>query len=298
MYIDSSFLLENEAAYQRWRTARLAGYPQSAAGLIVDIADPANLSEAEYQTLLQRLRQTNMVIYRSRLGNNPDKAPLVALAARFGLSHLDSNLLADDDGLTSITVNSEGDHPRYIPYTDRPINWHCDGYYNTGEQQIRAMLLHCVQNAAEGGENQLLDQEMVYLQLRDENPDYIRALMAADVMTIPPGKDGEGAERGASVGPVFSIQQDGSLHMRYTARKRNIEWKDDASTRAALAALERLLVDNPYIIRATLMPGMGLLCNNVLHTRDGFKDSPEQPPRLLYRARYVERIHDTRVYSF
>ncbi len=293
MVTDSPFLLENEAAYQAWRSAKLANYPHSAEGLIVDIADPAQLSEAEYQALILRLQQTNMAIYRTRLGNDPDKAPLVALAAKFGLSHLDSNLLADDDGLTSITVNPEGDHPRYIPYTDRPINWHSDGYYNTGERQIRAMLLHCVQNAAEGGENQLLDHEMVYLQLRDENPDYIRALMAEDVMTIPPGKDGEGDERGASVGPVFSIQPGGALHMRYTARKRNIEWKGDAATQAALAALERLLAESPYIIRATLQPGMGLLCNNVLHTRDGFKDSPEKPPRLLYRARYFDRIRGT-----
>jgi alpha-ketoglutarate-dependent taurine dioxygenase len=293
MYSDSPFLLENEAAYQAWRSAKLDGYPRTVEGLLVDIADPANLTEAEYQALLQRLRQTNMVIYRSRRGSDPDKAPLVALASRFGLRHLDSNLLADDDGLTSITVNPEGDHPRYIPYTDRPINWHCDGYYNTGARQIRGMLLHCVQNAAEGGENQLLDHEMVYLQLRDENPDYIRALMADDVMTIPPGRDGEGEERGASVGPVFSVQPDGSLHMRYTARKRNIVWKSDAATAAALAALERLLADNPYIIRATLRPGMGLLCNNVLHTRDGFRDNPEQPPRLLYRARYFERIRGT-----
>ncbi len=293
MLTDSPFLLENEAAYQAWRSAKLAGYPQSAAALIVDIADPANLSEAEYQALLQRLRQTNMAIYRSQQGSDPDKAPWVAMAGRFGLSHLDSNLLADDDGLTSITVNPEGDHPRYIPYTDRPINWHSDGYYNTGERQIRAMLLHCVQNAAEGGENQLLDHEMVYLQLRDQNPDYIRALMADDVMTIPPGKDGEGEERGASVGPVFSIQKSGALHMRYTARKHNIEWKDDELTRAALAALQKLLEDNPYIIRATLQPGMGLLCNNVLHTRDGFRDSPEAPPRLLYRARYFDRISGT-----
>jgi alpha-ketoglutarate-dependent taurine dioxygenase len=293
MVTDYPFLLENEAAYQAWRTTKLADYPQSAEGLTVDIADPAHLTEVEYQALLQRLRQTNMAIYRSQQGTNPDKAPLVTMAAKFGLRHLDSNLLADDDGLTSITVNPEGDHPRYIPYTDRPINWHSDGYYNTDERQICAMLLHCVQNAAEGGENQLLDHEMVYLQLRDENPDYIRALMAEDVMTIPPGKDGEGDERGASVGPVFSIQKNGALHMRYTARKRNIAWQDDAATQAALAALDRLLMKNPYIIRATLQPGMGLLCNNVLHTRDGFKDSPEKPPRLLYRARYFDRITGT-----
>jgi alpha-ketoglutarate-dependent taurine dioxygenase len=291
----SPFLPENEAAYQAWREAKLAGYPATAAELIVDIADPAQLTAAEHQALLARLRKTNMAIYRSGLGNNPDKAPLTALAARFGLRRLDSNLLADDDGLTSITVNPEGEHPKYIPYTNRPINWHCDGYYNTGEQQIRGMLLHCVQPAAEGGENQLLDHEIAYLQLRDEDPRHIRALMAPDVMTIPPGKDGEGGKRGPSVGPVFSIHPaSGSLHMRYTARKRNIEWKDDAQTAAALAALERILgSDNPYIFRARLDSGMGLLCNNVLHTRDGFNDLPGLPRRLLYRARYFDRISET-----
>ena len=205
MHNDSPFLPENDTAYQAWREAKLADYPTEASALIVDLADPAHLSDAEYQALLSRLRKTNMVIYRSAMGGNPDKAIPRALAARFGLIHLDSNLLADDDGLTSITVNPEGDHPKYIPYTNRPINWHCDGYYNTGEHQIRGMLLHCVQPAAEGGENQLLDPEIAYLLLRDENPDYIRTLMADDVMTIPPGKDGEGGERGPSIGPVFSI---------------------------------------------------------------------------------------------
>ncbi len=292
---DSPFLLENDTAYRDWREAKLADYPTTAAELIVDVADPLHISDTEYQALLVCLRKTNMAIYRTGLGDNPDKAFPRALGERFGLVHLDSNLLADDDGLTSITVNPAGEHPKYIPYTNRPINWHCDGYYNTGEQQIRGMLLHCVQPAAEGGENQLLDHEIAYLQLRDENPDYIRTLMAPDVMTIPPGKDGEGGERGASVGPVFSIHQaTGSLHMRYTARKRNIEWKDDAATAAALAALARILSDdNPYIFRARLESGMGLICNNVLHTRDGFNDRPDHPRRLLYRARYFDRISET-----
>jgi hypothetical protein len=33
------------------------------------------------------------------------------------------------------------------------------------------------------------------------------------------------------------------------------------------------------------------LCNNVLHTRSGFKDREHQ--RLLYRARYFDRIAGT-----
>ncbi len=296
MLEDSPFLPENEAAYQQWREQKLADYPTDAAALIVDVSNPPELSDAEYEALIWRLRKTNMAIYRTPLDGNPDKAIPRAMAARFGLVHLDSNLLADDDGLTSITVNPEGDHPRYIPYTNRPINWHCDGYYNTGEKQIRGMLLHCVQPAAEGGDNQLLDPEIAYILLRDANPDYIRTLMAPDVMTIPPGKDGEGNERGPSIGPVFSIHEaSGSLHMRYTARKRNIEWKDDAATAEALAALDKILngENHPYIFRGRLESGMGLLCNNVLHTRDGFADHPDAPQRLLFRARYFDRISGT-----
>ena len=45
-----------------------------------------------------------------------------------------------------------------------------------------------------------------------------------------------------------------------------------------------------HIFRARLEPGMGLLCNNVLHDRSAFTDDPTHPPRLLYRARYYDRI--------
>jgi alpha-ketoglutarate-dependent taurine dioxygenase len=288
---DSPFDPDNESAYRQWREAKLKDYPTRAEQLVVAVQNPLQLTAQEREALLSRVRKCNMAIYAAATGDNPDKEIPRRLAEQVGLIHLDSNLLADDDGITSITVNPEGDHPKYIPYTNRAINWHCDGYYNTAEHQIRGMVLHCVQNAAEGGENQLLDHEMVYLLLRDENPDYIRALIADDVMTIPPGKDGEGDTRGPSVGPVFSIQPNGTLHMRYTARKRNIEWKSDPATRSALARLEALLEsDSPYIFRALLKPGMGLICNNVLHTRDGFTDLPDQPKRLMYRARYFDRI--------
>jgi hypothetical protein len=36
---------------------------------------------------------------------------------------------------------------------------------------------------------------------------------------------------------------------------------------------------------------MGLICNNILHDRSGFTDSPENH-RLLYRARYDQRLPD------
>jgi len=55
-------------------------------------------------------------------------------------------------------------------------------------------------------------------------------------------------------------------------------------------ALEAILAsDSPYIFRGRLEPGMGLVCNNVLHDRAAFTETPQQK-RLYYRARYYERV--------
>ena len=112
-------------------------------------------------------------------------------------------------------------------------------------------------------------------------------------MTIPERTDEDGVARAEQTGPVFSVDAaSGALHMRYTARTRSIVWKDDAPTRAAVAFLEQMLAsDDSPVFRLTLQPGMGLVCNNVLHDRSGFVDDPAQP-RLLYRARYLDRVGD------
>jgi alpha-ketoglutarate-dependent taurine dioxygenase len=291
---DSPYLLENGDAYQQWRDAKLYNYPASINEIIVEVNDPRQLSDAEYLALLEPIRKTNMVIYVSGTGDNPDKSIPRLLGERLGLRRLNHNWLADDDGITSLAVNPEGEHPHYIPYTNRPIKWHTDGYYNPEDRQIHGLMLHCVHPAAEGGENALLDNDIAYIRLRDKNPDYIRALMQSDAMTIPPGTDMNGRPRGASVGPVFAVRPDGELHMRYTARKRNIEWKDDPLTAEAVAALEQLLEsDLNEIYHGRLESGMGLICNNVLHDRSGFSDRDNAYPRLLYRSRYYDRVAGT-----
>ena len=295
-YAASPFVLENETAYRQWRDRKLADYPASLAEIVVEVADPRRLTPAEHQAILQCCRKTNMAIYAGRTGSDPDKEIPRQLALSLGLERLDCNMLADEDGVSSLTVANAGVRPNYIPYTSRPIKWHTDGYYNRPEKQIRGMVLHCVQSAAQGGENALLDHEIAYLLLRDENPDFIRALMQPDAMTIPARVEEDGVARPDEAGPVFSINpQTGDLHMRYTARTRSIAWKQDAATLAAVASLEKLLgSDLPTIYRGRLEPGMGLICNNVLHDRAGFSDD-ETHQRLLYRARYYDRIAGTSV---
>jgi hypothetical protein len=282
---------DNDIAYRRWREWKLEQAPKSAGNLIVEVADPRALSSAEHTGLLDRLRCANMAIYASHVAC-ADKATVQGIGRQFGLEHMDANWLADEDGISEIAASADNLRQSYIPYTNRPIKWHTDGYYNPPDRQICAMVLHCAGSAAEGGENRLMDHEIAYLLLRDANPDFVRALFAHDALTIPERTDEDGVARTTQTGPVFSIDPaSGDLRMRYTARTRSIEWKQDKMTLAAVAYLEKLLAsDSPHIYRVLLEPGMGLLCNNVLHDRAGFIDSPGHV-RLLYRARYYDRTN-------
>lgn len=314
----SPFDLAQPAAYARWRAAKLAAHPKRAEDLIVDVADPRRLTLAERTALLDLCAHANMVVYRSPVTVEDKELPPL-LGAQLGLHRLDANWLADEDGISSITVHDQepptplrvgppqGDHPawggpapdgrsgpkgEFIPYTNKPIKWHTDGYYHPQARRIEGMILHCVRNAGEGGISQLADHEMIYMALRDANPEWVRALMAPDAMTIPERTDEKGVARPAQTGPVFYLRDDGGLQMRYTARTRSIAWKDDTPTRQAVAFIEQLLRSaQPWIFRLLLQPGMGIVANNVPHERSGFSDDP-QHPRLLYRARYLDHVQD------
>lgn len=279
-----------DAIYLEWRSRKLARAPKNLAELVVEIRDPFALQTDERAALIDACRRANMAIYKTRAADDPDKAIPQAIARQLGLDQPDRNLLADEDGLTSLSVANAGMRSDYIPYTNRRLNWHTDGYYNRPEETIRAFHLHCVRPAMKGGENALLDPELAYIALCDESPAFINAFNAPDAMTIPAREDDDGIARAAQPGPVFSINNDGSLHMRYTARKRSIEWKQTPETLAAVAVLERLLASpSANIFHARLDSGMGLICNNVLHDRTAFEDDPQRP-RLIYRARYYQRV--------
>jgi hypothetical protein len=291
----SPFDLDDEVSYRAWRAGKLARRARCVDELIVQVRNPHAFTAAERQALLLRCAQSNMAIYRgpaTAAGSGDARGVALDVARQLGLVRLDANWLADEDGISSITVNPAArERGGFIPYTDKPLNWHTDGYYHAPAQRIRAMLLHCVRPAASGGVNALLDHELAYIALRDASPRWVRALMAADAMTIPSRDDSAGTARAAQSGPVFAVDaHDGALHMRYTARTRSIVWKDDAATREAVAFIERTLCDdNPDVLRVKLEAGMGIVANNVLHARSAFADDPARP-RLLYRARYLDRI--------
>jgi hypothetical protein len=291
--LGSPFDLNDAAAYAEWRQRKLDTAPRRIEDILVELGDPRQLTFAERDRLLALNAVANMAVYVGQTGRDPDKEIPRQLGAQLGLKTLDSHWLTDGDAISPISVRGaevRGERREFIPYTDKPIRWHTDGYYNLPERTVRGMVLHCVESAASGGENQLLDHEIAYLLLRDENPDFIRALSAPDAMTIPARTDDNGVARAEQPGPVFSVDVGGHLHMRYTARTVSIVWKDDAATQAAKAALERILATpTPWTLHGRLEPGMGLVCNNVLHDRAGFTEAPDKR-RLLYRARYYERV--------
>jgi len=278
--------------YALWRERKLDEYPTRLEDLIVEIRDPHRLTPAEAAALRTRCRRANMAIYASPGGADPDKEIPRRLGARLGLRRLDHNLGADWDAISSLRVRSDALRRGYIPYSNRPITWHTDGYYNSPEHRICGMLLHCVRPAATGGENHLLDHEIAYLLLRDRNPEFVRALTHPRAMTIPANRTHGKELRPDCPGPVFSVHPAGHLHMRYTDRTRSIHWRDDPLTTEAVACLKEILhAKTARHFSTRLEAGWGLVTNNTLHTRTGFEDG--ERPRLLYRARYYDRISDT-----
>jgi hypothetical protein len=297
---DCPFDLDDDAAYRRWRAWKLAHRARDPGDLVVELRDPRALDAAERSALLARIARHGAAIYRTPHRQADPQLPR-ALGAQLGLARLHANWLAGEDGISRIEVaRAQGEPPalrraEFIPYTERAIGWHTDGYYQSAGERILGMLLHCVRPAHSGGETSILDPELLYIALRDASPEHVRAFMHPRAFHIPARETPEGAvERAAEAGPVFSLVpgRGGArrLHMRYTARSRSIRWRDDPATRAALAVLNGLLAPGAaHVLRFTLQAGMGLVGHNVLHARTAFTDDAAAP-RLLYRARYLDRI--------
>jgi len=286
--------LQDEAGYLLWRGEKLRAYENNGHKNIIQIKNELP-GLREQQQILSACEQYNYCIYRLSDASQGTKTFVHEIGQLLGLQRLDGNLCSDEDNISSIKVNTGGRQAGYIPYTDRQLTWHTDGYYNESAKTIHAMILHCVRPAQSAGTNLMLDHEMAYIQLRDENPQYINAFMQPDALTIPPNIENGIELRGAISGPVFSVDSTSlALHMRYSARTRNIEWKDNSLTGEAVECMKALLNENnPYVITYRMQSGEGIIANNVLHNRTAFVDSDVvNEKRLLYRARYYDRVQD------
>lgn len=289
MITANPFDLNHSSSYEKWRAYKLRHLPEKVEDLIVEIKQAHEPNKKELKKIQKRLKRNNMAIYRFCDSKGEDRDLIKNLASQFRMTQLDYHLCSDNTGITALSCDQSGKRERYIPYTNKPINWHADGYYNSPGDQIRGMILHCVRQAGSGGENFLADPEMLYIYLRDKNPEYIRALMKKQVLCIPANEE-EGQSK-PRCGPVFSVNKNQQLHLRFTIRKRNVIWDDEALVAKAVSVIHKALNKEKIpVYRYKLQSGEGLICNNVLHGRERFEDQPgENQGRLMYRARFFDR---------
>jgi len=292
---NSPFFTDDDA-YREWRMGKLRSYPGNVEEILVAVDGLRKLTLVQKAAAARSIRRANMVIYQCR-DPQVDRAAIVAFATQFGLTRIDHHLCANADGVSELSVAATGIRSDYVPYSNRSLSWHTDGYYNDKQRQINAVILHCAQSAVSGGENALIDPELVYIRMRDEDPRFVTAFEHPECMTIPANTGPEGEIRAAVSGPVFSYGARGEIHMRYSARRKNIRWRDDPVTESAHHFLTEILADkNGPVFRYRLQNGEGLLSNNVLHDRTAFSDGQEQQ-RLLYRARFFDRIEIQKTYN-
>ncbi len=289
-----AFDLKNEAAYAAWRRSKMASSPRAGAMPVLKVGDLSQPTDTEKNAILAQIAESNFAIYQAERYSADETevgAELRRFTDAFGLRIAEAHRSAGNNGVVALKV-SMAEHQRgFIPYSRKAMNWHTDGYYNSEADTIRAFVLHCVRQADIGGQSQIIDNEIAYIRLRDENPEAVALLMDPEAMTIPESPEADGTVRPVSIGPVFFIEGE-KLIMRYTARTRSISWKDE-TTREAAALLQNLLEsERDYLHTLTLQPGQGILNNNTLHNRTAFDPSAEtgSSQRMLYRVRFNNRL--------
>ncbi len=276
--------------YLFWRDEKLANAATSIEECLVEVNNPERLTSAE-KSQITKLCTANSFALFSTKPQQDYSTSIVRFNQQFDLEEFDQHLYVKKQGLAHITQSNIKHQAEFIPYTNRAIGWHTDGYYNAIENRIRAFSLFCVNPAQSGGENQWIDHQMAYLLLREDNPEVTKALTHSKAMSIPAHVVDGHTRRETSAGPIFlhddKTQQ---LYMRYTQRKKNIELHDSEEIRQAVNILDQLLASNtPYHFLHTMESDQGLLCNNVLHKRSAFMDNQETP-RLMLRGRYFNSV--------
>ena len=280
------FNLNSAEDYKKWRDEKLAAYPKNIADLVVELGDMTALTAAEKGKVRELVERANMCVYTAGAAELSMDS-LLALGRQLGVSDTDkARRHSNSDELTSSGILNSA-----IPFTTRHVRWHTDATYYGSDKTIQALFLLCKRPAVEGGSNKVLDHEILYILMRDKNPDALGVLMNKDCFKYKNPKTGEIAENLG--GKVFWTNTDGNLCHRFSFRKMDMAWSEDADIQAARAVLESLIHnESEYVIEGRLESGLGLISNNVLHTREKLLDSEEDTQkRLLFRTRFYDRVN-------
>ena len=290
--------LSSRTSYDAWKIDKIKTFASVNAAVPIEVESLESAPQLAVNEIKKRCASMNFALYESIEQLAEASGAVISLknfVQKFGLSTRENHRSMDGEGVVTLKTSSEEGKRGYIPYTPRPLNWHTDGYYNDSKNSVLAFVLHCFVPAAQGGENQIVDPEIAYMRMRDENPAFVKAFFHPEAMTIPENVEKDGSVRQASVGPVFFIDKEtGRLQMRYTARTRSIEWRDDPDTLNAVAWMRDWLESkDEYVFTHQLKAGQGILTNNVLHNRTGFVDDRDASKhRIMMRMRFHNRISE------
>ena len=268
------------AEFLKWAEEKERNIPHNIDGILVNIHDINNVKTSEIAKIRETINKFNSCIYSSKMALKSN-TNLLRFAESVGMRTYDRNNIESNE-ISTITP-LENNKINYIPYTDKSLNWHTDGYYD--KKSIFSWLLHCVHPATHGGENYLLDHE---LALREYvlRYDDINNLMSEDALTIPESKDTSRSEISTY---IFSIKnQYKKLHMRFSMRKDNIGTSPKAGD--AVTKLKQTIENDcaKYSLTYKLQTNEGIITNNILHGRKAFKD--DKVKRKLLRIRSYERL--------
>ncbi|NOY17776.1 MAG: TauD/TfdA family dioxygenase [Gammaproteobacteria bacterium] len=280
------FNLDTDEDYKKWREEKLASYPRSVADLVVELKDMSAITNAEKARILELIELANMCVYTAGAAEL-SMASLLNLGEQIGVVATDkSTRHSKSDELTDSGILGKA-----IPFSTRQVHWHTDATYYGSDKTIQALFLLCKRPAIEGGSNKVLDNEVLYILLRDKDPQVLRILMRDDCFKYKNPKTGEISDQQS--GKVFWTNPDGHLCHRFSFRKMDMAWSEDSEVIAARDILESVILDeSEYVIEGRLESGMGLVSNNVLHTREKPVDSDDPTKkRLLFRARFYDRVN-------
>ena len=276
----------------RWCDVRREVHATDGPERWIEIGDPYRLRRAEREAIAGECARFNLALYRFAQGRS-DPGALSAFASAMGLHRRDLTLGADHRGVATVRVERNRHGPEMIPFTPRALNWHTDGYYNAPERSVRGVVMHCAAPAASGGENALLDPDLVFAAMHGQDPALVEALAHPGAMAIPAHEADGAVVRPARTVPVFRFLDDfPSLNMRYTMRTRSIQWRSTQDTTRAVTALEETIASlAPHHVHVRFEAGEGVICNNVLHRRSAFVDGEaEGSRRVMLRIRSFDPV--------
>ena len=274
------FLSSKSSKFLKWASQKENNIPKNINEISVEIKDINRTTKSEISKIRSTLDRFNTCLYRSNRDLESNSC-LLDFAKAVGMKTFDCNNIEANEISTISSIKNE--KIQYIPYTNKALNWHTDGYYD--KKPLFSWLLHCINPADDGGENYLLDHELAMREYVLSYDD-IEILMNKRAITIP---ESQGSNRSEISTYIFSFDNDyEKLHMRFSMRKDNIKMSDKTFT--AMSKLTNVIENNcsKYSITYKLSKNEGILSNNILHGRNSFKDDKVQ--RKLLRIRSYERL--------